>query len=72
MSPADAIPETASISWLAKREGNLGWVMEQYSDGTERVFGPMRANIVSAFMSARRTMFELRMRNSGHRKVETE
>lgn len=61
-----------SITWLSRREGNVGFVLERYSDRTERGFGPMPANIVPAFIEARRKMFQLRMEQNGLSPVSSE
>ncbi len=55
-----------SITWLTRREGNLGYVLERYSDGTEREFGPMQAHLVPQFMMARRRLMAKRMERRGH------
>jgi hypothetical protein len=55
-----------SITWSTRREGNLGYVLEQYSDGTQREFGPMAAHIVPGFVTARRRLMALRMERRGH------
>lgn len=60
-----------SISWSARREGNEGWVLETYegTDQRPREFGPMRANIVPAFIESRRKMFAMRMERRGHKQI---
>lgn len=65
-------PLRTSISYAARREGNDGYVHEQYSDGTERIFGPMRTNIVPTFIESRRRMWNLRMMRRGHVKVQSD
>ena len=63
--------EKVSITWSARREGNDGWVLESYSvEGQPpKEFGPMRANIVPAFIAARRMMYQRRMEERGHTQV---
>lgn len=55
-----------SITWSSRREGNDGYVLEQYSDGTYREFGPMPAHLVSQFVMGRRRLFAFRMEQRGH------
>lgn len=62
--------EKVQLMWEAKRIGNEGFVRELYPDNTERSFGPMPANLVPAFIEARRKMWQLRMENRGHTKVQ--
>lgn len=55
-----------SVTWSTRREGNNGYVLEQYSDGTHREFGPMPAHIVPAFVDGRRRLIAIRMEMAGH------
>lgn len=62
-----------SISWAARREGNEGYVLETYSDGsTPREFGPMRANIVPTFIQSRRILYQMRAHNHGFTRISTQ
>jgi hypothetical protein len=55
-----------SITWSTRREGNDGYVLEQYGDGTYREFGPMPAHIVPQFLMGRRRLMAYRMNRRGH------
>lgn len=44
----------ASITWSTRREGNSGYVLETYPDGSSREFGPMPTQTVLPFVHARR------------------
>lgn len=59
-----------SITWSTRREGNNGYVLEHYSDGSSREFGPMPPHIVPQFMMARRRLMAKRMERRGHSYVK--
>lgn len=56
----------ASFSWAARREGNLGYILETRPDGSTHEFGPMPAHAVPAFIDARRKFIRYMMLTSGH------
>ena len=71
MPEALGLPDTnVEITWSAHREGNEGWVLESYSDGTHREFGPMRAAMVPAFIEGRRLLVRMRMAARGHKPAD--
>lgn len=61
---------THSFTWGARREGNFGFVLETRPDGSRHEFGPMPAHITLAFIAARRTYVEHKMRGIGATRIE--
>lgn len=59
---------TLSFSWLTRRDGNDGFVMEECRGDPDlayrREYGPMPPHIVPAFVSARRRIVRMVMNNS--------
>lgn len=45
-----------SFTWSTRREGNVGYVLEESSSGLKREYGPMPSHVVPAFVQGRRTI----------------
>lgn len=53
-----------SFTWSARREGNLGWVLESCGPYFNE-FGPMPSHVVPAFIQARHRLIAMRMEEYG-------
>jgi len=61
-----------SYTWAARREGNLGYVLETCTEAGEIIYRKeieMRANVVPSFIEARRRVIAMRMEEKGHKFV---
>lgn len=54
----------ASFSWSARRDGNLGFVLETHPDGSSHEF-VMPSHLVPSFVRARRTLIDFKMKSVG-------